>query len=105
MAVHLAMDAYAHYAYAIDNTGAVTKIETKKDDIGNVPARYNTAKAVAVSIVDGWHYGWGTSYDVFYQPDTHKKSAFKMHKFARFCNIAQPSNYNEHPVWYQNRTP
>ena len=52
-AIHTAINAYEHQSYKPDKTQI--KDSNKRDDKEFVPKRYDTAKAVASSIINSWH--------------------------------------------------
>ena len=101
-AIHTAMDAYAHQSYKPDKTHI--KDSNKRDDDEFVPLRYDTAKAVASSIINSWHNTHTFNAMQFKQDKIHTKGAFYLRNFSTRVKNTDPSTWSSNSTWFNERT-
>ena len=101
-AIHTAMDAYAHQSYKPDKTHI--KDSNKRDDDEFVPLRYDTAKAVASSIINSWHNTHTFNAMQFKQDKIHTKGAFYLRNFSTRVKNTDPSTWSSNSTWFNDRT-
>ncbi len=102
LALHTAMDAYAHQAYLYSG-GSYNRIEdtTLQDTISYIPNRYNVAKDVAVDIIDVWHYGSTPDELEFYQT-SHNGGLFRLGNLRHHAKKVNPNMSQSDETWYTN---
>ena len=124
MAVHMAMDSYAHKAYInlgteknpewVRITNKNPKIEAlgflnAQDSKKCYSARWTCAKSIACNILQIWPDGGEASLWEFYQPYEHPERSstegFCMEKFGRYAQKADADNYKYLGDWFESRTP
>lgn len=106
IAIHIAMDTYAHKAYIKDSNGKWSvhiSGNANQDSTSYVSNRWTCAKDVAYDIMDVWHYNLEPEGWEFYQPE-HNKYKFRLYKLNSYCKSADKDSYNVDKVWYNNRT-
>ncbi|MBR6316451.1 MAG: S8 family serine peptidase [Lachnospiraceae bacterium] len=102
LALHSAMDAYAHEAYISSGSG-YARIEDwdLQDMISYIPNRYNVAKDVAVDIIDVWHYGSTPDELEFYQT-SHNGGLFRLGNLRYHAKKVNPNMSQSDETWYTN---
>lgn len=90
IAVHCAMDAFAHCAYKTSKGD--THIKVDNDSPNNYKERYNTAKEVALNILNKWDSGEDFQVSDFCVAKTiYPVGAFYMHNFYHFAVDINPA--------------
>ena len=100
-AIHTAMDAYAHQSY--DGNKKHIEDGVERDLATNVPKRYDTAKAVASSIINSWH-NTHTFNAMQFKQGTHTKGAFYLRNFSTRVKNTAPSTWSSNSTWFNDRT-
>ena len=106
LAMHCAMDVYAHKAYYKNPDGSwAPKISgTSNEDITTfIPERYACAKECVLKVINVWHNANTPSANEFYLSN-HTNGKFYLLKFNTFVSVNDPSTYNAHTVWFDHRT-
>ena len=93
---------YAHQSYKPDKTHI--KDSNKRDDDEFVPLRYDTAKAVASSIINSWHNTHTFNAMQFKQDKIHTKGAFYLRNFSTRVKNTDPSTWSSNSTWFNDRT-
>lgn len=104
MAIHCAMDSYAHSFASEISKGCF--LEYTSDDKNDIPARYDTAKAVGRSMLEKWDENNGVfQISQFYQPSVHKagteaQGGFYMKRLLKYVLSVQPNLASISPTKY-----
>lgn len=99
-AIHTAMDAYAHQTYD-GNKSPIPNLD--RDKKGILAKRYETAKAVASSIINSWH-NTHTFNAMQFKQSTHTKGAFYLRNFSARVKNTDPSTWSSNSTWFNERT-
>ena len=111
VAVHVAMDTYAHKAYVKKKKGdkkiwvAIdgTSYKNEQDDTKFKPARWQCAKNIAYNILYLWHHKYEPSAQEFYQV-AHNKGQFWLLELKTYVKETTKSVYKEHADWIEDRS-
>lgn len=106
IAIHIAMDTYAHKAYIKNSNGNWTvhiSGNAKQDSTSYVPSRWTCAKDIAWDIMDVWCYNLPAEGWEFYQPE-HNKNKFRLFKLKNYVSSADADSYKIDTAWFKSRT-
>lgn len=100
-AIHTAMDTYAHQAY--DQNKKLIEDSHKRDDDEFIKERYNTAKAVASSIINSWH-NTHTFNAMQFKQSKHILGKFYLRNFSTRVKNTDSSTWSNYSNWFESRT-
>ncbi|MBQ9983907.1 MAG: S8 family peptidase [Lachnospiraceae bacterium] len=106
VAIHIAMDVYAHKAYTKDSSTGLWSVhisDSNQDDTSYVPSRWTCSKDIAYDIMNVWKYKLTPDAIEFYQPE-HGYKKFKLFSLSTYVERADNESYVCEKTYYDKRT-